>query len=162
MPPPGVTLSDVPNRRPIFVLRSWINTVLSRPVEGCELHRVFADGLTLCHVLERQRPGVRLVRFGRPVTRATVLSNLEAALAFVWSLSPEASAMCSASQLLDACPRDLVLRFVDQLYSILVVRPARVRIGPATRWLEERLAPYQLGLLSSTTNTFCMCMPTCM
>ena len=58
--------------------------------------------------------------------------------------------MCSASQLLDACPRDLVLRFIDQLYSILVVRPARARVGPATRWLEERLAPYQLGLLSST------------
>ena len=146
----GVTRADLPNRRPLFVLRGWLNTIIARPVESHDLHRVFADGLTLCHLLERLRPGVGLVRFGRPVTRGTMLANIEAALSLLWSLSPQAAGMPSASQVLDGSPRDLLLRFVDQLYSIFVVRPARGRLGASARWLEGLLAPYQLGLLAST------------
>jgi len=137
-------------RRPIWVLLRWVNLLVRQPREASNLHLVFSDGHTLCALLERLRPGVRLVRFRRAYTRATATANIELALTLVWSLSPQASAMPSAAQVFDGTPRDLMLRFIDQLYSIVVVRPARAKLAAALRWLDQLLAPYGAALGEAT------------
>ena len=142
--------SDLPlsaQRRPIFLLVKWVNALIQqRPRTPEDLHLTFADGHTLCLLLQRLRPGTRLCKFSRAVTRATAMGNIEQALALVWNHLPTPSAMPSAAQILDGAPREINLRFVDQLYSIFVVRPARARLTAACKWLDELLAPYQLRL----------------
>ena len=76
------------------------------------------------------------------MTRATALRNLEQALAFVWQHSPHSPAMPTAAQLLDGAPRELLLRFVSELYSIFVVRPARARLPLLLPWLQATLQRY--------------------
>ncbi len=130
----------------------WINAFVHRPREAGDLHTVFSDGTTLCSMIERLRPGTRLVRFHRAVTRGTASANLEAALTLVWKHRPQASAMPSPAQLLDGAPRNLVLRFIDQLYTIFVVRPAQTRIGAALRLVDGLLAPYSACLTAGTLH----------
>jgi hypothetical protein len=145
--PPSCRSDVLMQRRPTFLLVRWVNALTQqRPRTIGDLHLVFADGHTLCRLLERLRPGTHLCRFSRAVTRATAIGNIEQALNLVWSHLPQASAMPSAQQVLDGAPRELLLRFIDQLYSIFVVRPARAKLGVATRWLDELLAPYMLRL----------------
>ena len=74
------------------------------------------------------------MRFGRPVTRGTMLANIEEGLSLLWGLSPQASAMPSAAQVLDGAPRDLMLRFISELYTIFVVRPALTQARSYTRY----------------------------
>ena len=153
-PRPATCRSDAgPFRRPVFLLVRWINALIAqRPRTPSDLHLVFADGHTLCRMLERLCPGTRLCRFHRAVTRATALSNIEQALSHVWNHLPQASAMPSAQQILDGAPRELLLRFVDQLYTIFVVRPAKARLAAAARWLDGLIAPYQLHLPDSASK----------
>lgn len=115
-----------------------------------DLHLVFSDGATLCILLERLRPSTRLVKFQRAVTRTTALRNLEQALALVWQHSPQACAMPTAAQLLDGAPREMLLRFISELYSIFVVRPARARLHLALPWLQRTLQRYGRPLSLST------------
>ena len=136
-----------PQRRPLPILVQWANALVQqRPRSAGDLHLVFSDGHTLCLLLERLRPGTRLCKFNRAVTRTTALANLEQALSLVWNHLPSPAAMPSAAQILDGAPREINLRFIDQLYSIFVARPARARLPGACRWLNEMLATYQLRL----------------
>ena len=48
--------------------------------------------------------------------------------------------MPSAEQVLCGQPRELMLRFISELYSIFVVRPARGRLPAALAWLDRVLA----------------------
>jgi hypothetical protein len=129
--------------RPKALLLRWVNTLVAPPRTASDLHLVFSDGATLCAVLERLRPAaVGLVPFRRAVTRATALRNLEQALALVWQHSPQSRAMPTAAQLLDGAPRELLLRFVSELYSIFVVRPARSRMPLLLPWLQDTLQRY--------------------
>ena len=134
----------------MWALLRWVNTLVPRQREAHDLHLVFADGLTLCSVLQRLRPATQLVRFRRAVTRGPALSNIEEALALVWQYSPQASAMPSAAQVLDGTPRELLLRFISELYTIFVARPARARLHAALPWLQEFLTPYGMELSGST------------
>lgn len=137
----------------MFVLLSWVNVMLHRPREAHDLHLVFADGLTLCLVLQRLLPGTRpLVRFKRAVTRGPALSNIEQALAHIWQLSPQSSAMPTAQQVLDGTPREVILRFISELYSMFVVAPARAQLPIAMPWLQYMVAPYALALSASALN----------
>ena len=142
----GKPLPSTPWRtrpRPKALLLRWVNTLVSPPRNASDLHLVFSDGATLCAVLERLRPtAVGLAPFRRAVTRATALRNLEQALAFVWQHSPHSPAMPTAAQLLDGAPRELLLRFVSELYSIFVVRPARARLPLLLPWLQATLQRY--------------------
>ena len=141
--------SDLPlsaQRRPIFLLVKWVNALIQqRPRTPEDLHLTFADGHTLCLLLQRLRPGTRLCKFSRAVTRATAMGNIEQALALVWNHLPTPSAMPSAAQILDGSPREINLRFVDQLYSIFVVRPARARLTAAS----SRASSAVVGALAS-------------
>ena len=137
-------------RRPAWTLLRWVNTLVARRRETHDLHLVFSDGLTLCTVLERLRPGTSLVKFRRAVTRGTALSNLEQALALVWQHQPQSSAMPSAAQVLDGNPRELLLRFISELYTIYVVRPTRGRLCASLDWMHEKLMCYGMALAPST------------
>ena len=137
-------------RRPVFILLRWVNALVHRPREVQDLHQVFTDGLTLCSVLQRLLPGTQLVRFRRAVTRGAALSNIEQALAQIWQLSPQASAMPSAEQILDGAPRELMLRFLSELYTMFVAAPARARLPVALKWLQGMLAPYAMALSAHT------------
>ena len=146
--------------RPKALLLRWVNTLVAPSRNASDLHLVFSDGATLCTVLERLRPAaVGLVRFRRAVTRATALRNLEQALALVWQYSPQSCAMPSAAQLLDGGPRELLLRFVSELYSIFVVRPARARMPLALPWLQATLKRYgrrlSQGVLQPPLASWC-------
>ena len=136
----------------MHILLRWINALVTRPRGTVDLHNVFADGHTLCLMLERLQPGVRVTRFNRAVARATALGNIEGALALVWNHLPTASAMPSAEQVLAGSPRELILRFIDQLYTIFVVRPARARLVSACQWMDEMLKPYGLHLSRSAST----------
>ena len=105
-----------------------------------DLHLVFCDGSTLCALIERLRPATKLVRFRKALTRGTALANIESALALVWQHAPQSCAMPSAEQVLCGQPRELMLRFISELYSIFVVRPARGRLPAALAWLDRILA----------------------
>ena len=150
----GPCRSDLPpQRRPLFILCRWVNALVEqRPRTPGDLHLTFSDGHTLCLMLERLRPGTRLRKFSRAVTRATACGNLEQALALVWNHLPSPSCMPSAAQILDGAPREINLKFIDQLYSIFVVRPARARLAVAARWLNEMLRPYQLRLTDAAAK----------
>ncbi|KAL1510297.1 hypothetical protein AB1Y20_006617 [Prymnesium parvum] len=137
-------------RRPAWALLHWVNTLVRRQRQAHDLHLVFTDGLTLCTVLERLHPAAELVRFRRAATRGPALSNIEQALALVWRFSPQASAMPSADQVLDGSPRDLLLRFISELYTLFVVRPARARMRVALPWLQQFLTPYGLEVSQAT------------
>ena len=45
--------------------------------------------------------------------------------------------MPSAEQLLAGSPRELLLRFINELYSIFVVKPAMARLPKAAAWLQR-------------------------
>ena len=132
--------------RPTSVLLRWINTLVSPARSARDVHLVFANGLTLCLLLQKLRPSTHLVRFPRALTRGTALSNLEEALALIWQLGPHVRSMPSAQQILDGSPRELLLRFIDELYSLFVVRPARARLPPALRFVQAQLVPYGRAL----------------
>ena len=138
--------------RPKGLLLRWINTLVVPPRQLSDLHLVFSDGSTLCLLLERLRPATRLIKFRRAVTRATAIQNLEQALALVWQHSPQACAMPTAAQLLDGAPRELLLRFVSELYSIFVVRPARARLPVWMPWLQRTLRRYGRPLSQGTVQ----------
>ena len=95
--------------RPLRILLRWLNTLVQPARTVSDAHLAFANGLTLCLLLERLRPGARLIRFHRACTRGTALPNIESALALVWSHGPQHRAMPSAEQILDGAPRTLLL-----------------------------------------------------
>lgn len=140
--------------RPPCLLANWINALLPMklPYTVKDLHLAFADGHTLSLLLERLGCGPRKSKQAEPRV-ATVHRTLEHALNLVWMLNPNPSAMPTASQLFDASRhRTEALRFIDMLYVIFVVRPARRRLPAAARWLNGLLAPYQLQLPDSVTR----------
>ena len=111
-------------RRSLRLLSRWIGTLVKPVPAERDLHLVFCDGSTLCALIERLRPATKLVRFRKALTRGTALANIESALALVWQHAPQSCAMPSAEQVLCGQPRELMLRFISELYTIFVVRVA--------------------------------------
>lgn len=146
----GSSYPERGRRRPVWVLLRWINTIVSRQRYTYDLHFVFSDGLTLCSIVQRVHPASQLTRFRRVVTRGAALSNTEQALALIWQLSPQAASMPSAEQILDGTPRELILRFISELFTIFVVRPSRARLRFALPWFQQFLLPYTMALSDST------------
>ena len=127
-------------RRSLRLLSRWIGTLVKPVPAERDLHLVFCDGSTLCALIERLRPATKLVRFRKALTRGTALANIESALALVWQHAPQSCAMPSAEQVLCGQPRELMLRFISELYTVFVVRPARGRLPAALAWLDRILA----------------------
>lgn len=137
-------------RRPLWLLLRWINSLLTRQCDAHDLHMVFSNGVTLCSILERLHPSSHLLRFTRALTRSAALSNIEQALALIWQHSPNPSAIPSATQILDGSPRGLLLRFISELFSLFVVRPAVARLPRALPWLQSFLSPYGIEFALAT------------
>ena len=55
--------------------------------------------------------------------------------------------MPSAEQLLGGSPRELLLRFINELYSIFVIKPAMARLPKAVAWLQRALELYGVQIL---------------
>ena len=128
-------------RRSLRLLSRWIGTLVKPVPAERDLHLVFCDGSTLCALIERLRPATKLVRFRKALTRGTALANIESALALVWQHAPQSCAMPSAEQVLWGQPRELMLRFISELFTIFVVRPARGRLGSVCRGCARRRRP---------------------
>lgn len=150
-------------RRPTSLLVKWINALLApdqSPRSSGNLHYAFADGRTLWLVLSRvgathgvSNAVLRACDSGHRIGRSALMSNLEQAITFIWNrFRPTPSAMVTASQLIEGSPRVNVMRFIDELYSIFVVRPAQAQLVAAARWLNRLLEPYGLRLSESASR----------
>lgn len=143
-------------RQPASLLAIWMNSLglPSRAFDEAELHRAFRDGQTLVEILKRLSPeGEAELSAGvlkRCPTAATAVANIERGLRFVWRANPRASSMPTALELHATSPRETVLRFVDELFCVYALRPARRQHGEVLGWADAVLARYGRGLSRSS------------